>query len=80
MTNGTYLRIGRVVSTKVVSSVRVAIHGGHAHLTIWNRGGNAGSLTVDRADAEWFVDALIPPDERESYPDAPPAPEGTDGK
>lgn len=35
---------------RVVSSVRVYLSPLHAHVRIWNRGGYAGELTVERGD------------------------------
>lgn len=56
----TYKRFGDVPSNKVVSSLRVEVAGGHAHIGVWNRGGKAGTLVVEASDAIWFIDALIP--------------------
>lgn len=35
----------------LVSSVRIEIRGGHAHIGVWSRGGKAGTLVVDKDDA-----------------------------
>ncbi len=44
----------------LVSSVRVEHLGGHARVTIWNRGTNAGTLTVEYDDGVQLANALIP--------------------
>jgi hypothetical protein len=43
----------------LVSSVRVEVRGGHAQVTVWNRGGCAGSLTVNAHDAPELVARLF---------------------
>jgi hypothetical protein len=45
-------------STVLVSSLSVSLHGGHATVRIWSRGGYAGALTIDAADAEALVRQL----------------------
>ena len=44
----------------VVSSVRLETNGHHDRVTIWNRGGNAGTLTVKAGDGETYRRALMP--------------------
>lgn len=39
-----------VRSAHVITSVRVRRVGGHELVTVWNRGGNAGTLTVNIGD------------------------------
>lgn len=41
-----------------VSSVRIKVQGGHARLSIWNRGGLAGEIVVNTADADEIVNLL----------------------
>ncbi len=53
----------QIVSERVVSSVgvRMVIPGGtHATLTVFNRGGLAGTLTVESYDAKRIAERLIP--------------------
>ena len=45
-------------SSVLVSSLGVSVHGGHATVRIWSRGGYAGALTIDAADAEALVRQL----------------------
>lgn len=45
-------------STVLVSSLSVSLHGGHATVRVWARGGYAGALTIDAADAEALVRQL----------------------
>jgi hypothetical protein len=45
--------------TDVVSSLRVDVRGVHAHVRVWNRGGLAGTLTVDSADVQELVRRLV---------------------
>lgn len=47
-----------------VTSVRITVNPRHATITVWNRGGNAGTLTVDAEDGMDFVNKLLPPKER----------------
>lgn len=42
----------------VVSKVRVEAIGGHDHVTVWNRGGLAGTLIVSRADGKALAERL----------------------
>jgi len=42
-------------SSVLVSSLGVSVHGGHATVRVWSRGGYAGALTVDACDAEALV-------------------------
>ncbi len=39
----------------LISSVRVQVLGGHAHIDVWARGGKSGSLCVDAGDARELV-------------------------
>ena len=46
----------------LVTSVRIQTNGSpHAHITVWTRGGCAGTLTVDRADADGLALRLMNP-------------------
>lgn len=49
----------------LISSVRVEVRGAHAEIGIWNRGGKAGSITVNARDADLFVSRLITDDVRD---------------
>ena len=49
-----------VRSALVVTSLRVALDGRHAHISVWNRGGPAGTLVVDAVDVPFFTAALLP--------------------
>ena len=44
----------------VVSSVRVETNGHHDTVTVWNRGGLAGTLTVKVGDGETLRRAIMP--------------------
>ena len=44
----------------VVSSVRLETNGHHDRVTIWNRGGNAGTLTVRAGDGQVIARAAMP--------------------
>jgi hypothetical protein len=44
----------------VVSSVRVETNGVHDRVTVWNRGGNAGTLMLRAGDGEVYARALMP--------------------
>ena len=44
----------------VVSSVRLETNGHHDRVTIWNRGGNAGTLTVKAGDGQVIAMAAMP--------------------
>ena len=44
---------------RLVSSVRVCMSGGHATLTVWNRGGNCGDLMVRQEDATLMTARLM---------------------
>lgn len=46
------------------SSIRLEHLHAHDKVTIWNRGGNAGSLMVMCGDGMRVVDALLPPEYR----------------
>lgn len=49
-------------SDKKISTIRVELLGGHAHLGIWSRGGKAGTLIVNADDAGDMVDRLRGPE------------------
>lgn len=49
-----------VPSDTLVTSVRVQTIGGHDHVTLWNRGGNAGTLIVNKGDGEEIARRLLP--------------------
>lgn len=51
---------GFVRSRCTVTSVKVEEAGGHDHVTIWNRGGCAGSLVVDGGDGARIARLLLP--------------------
>jgi hypothetical protein len=52
--------IYRGVDSGVVTSVRVDRDGGgHAHISVWNRHGLAGTLAVLDADAEQVASRLL---------------------
>ena len=44
----------------VVSSVRVETNGVHDRVTVWNRGGNAGTLMLRAGDGDVYARALMP--------------------
>ena len=44
----------------IVSSVRIESNGHHDRVTIWNRGGNAGTLTVKAGDGKMIARWLMP--------------------
>jgi hypothetical protein len=43
----------------------------HWNITVWNRGGQAGILTVDAADGQTIVNKLIPPNIQTVQPEIP---------
>lgn len=49
-------------SSVLISSIRVTRNPRHWMLTVWNRGGRAGDLTVDAKDGPAIVDSFIPQD------------------
>lgn len=50
----------------LISSVRYHVAGGHAHVSIWNRGGLSGVVVVNADDVVAFVARLIPMDSRQA--------------
>lgn len=42
----------------LISSIRAEVLGGHVHIHVWNRGGKAGTLVVDKKDASKIVSTL----------------------
>lgn len=42
----------------LISSTRVEVRGGHDLVTVWNRGGNAGSLVVSLGDGQAVAERL----------------------
>ena len=44
----------------VISSVRVERGPGHDLVHVWNRGGKAGTLTVDKGDGDAVARSLLP--------------------
>jgi hypothetical protein len=46
----------------LITSLRVEANPRHWRITVWNRGGKAGTLTVNAADGPAVVDRLIPPE------------------
>lgn len=55
---------GFVANQHLITSVRVKRGPGHDVLRIWNRGGCAGELTVNREDGEEIARRLIGPNYR----------------
>jgi hypothetical protein len=47
-----------------ISSVVVEREPGHWRMTVYNRGGMAGELTILREDGAAFLDKLLPPYDR----------------
>lgn len=52
--------IGPLHTRPFVSSLRVEVLGGHAHVRVWIQGQMSGTLVVDAADAMKLVDRLLP--------------------
>ncbi len=52
-------------AVNVVSSVRVEPGPRHDRVSVWNKGGLAGSLTVDAGDGEYIAARLLPTTERD---------------
>lgn len=50
----------------VVSSVRLHLGNVHDIVQFWNRGGLAGSFTVNAGDGRRIADRLLPPAERDT--------------
>lgn len=48
------------MSELIITSVRWEVLGGHARMSVWNRGGKAGDLVVEARDALALADRLIP--------------------
>jgi hypothetical protein len=48
------------VTEPIVTSIRVELLGGHAHIGVWVRHGKAGELVVDRKDACRIEEMLAP--------------------
>jgi hypothetical protein len=44
----------------IITSLRVKQNPRHWHITVWNRGGQAGILVVDAVDGPHICNALIP--------------------
>lgn len=44
----------------LITSVRSEVLGGHAHISVWSRGGKSGTLVVDAPDALSLCRRLIP--------------------
>lgn len=44
----------------LISSVRCEVLGNHCHVTVWNRGGNAGKLVVNKDDGIKLAKMLVP--------------------
>ena len=51
-------------SQKLISTIKVEVRGGHAHLDLWSRGGKAGSLIVDAVDLDQWLYRLKGPETR----------------
>lgn len=49
-----------VRSDILITSVRIEAGPGHDFLTVWNRGGNSGELTVNKGDGKTIARLLIP--------------------
>lgn len=67
MTIGRWLIVDEGVSFELlgepgdlVSSVRYETRGSHSILVIWNRGGFAGTLTINAADLGGMLQRLMP--------------------
>ena len=43
----------------VITSVRIEVRGSHAHVTVWHRGANVGTLVVDPKDADAIARLLM---------------------
>lgn len=48
-----------VRSDELVTSIRVEHDPGHDYVTIWNRGGCSGAITVTKGDGEVFAHRLL---------------------
>jgi len=59
----------------IITSVLVKARPRHWDLTIWNRGGCAGTLTLNAEDGPAVLDRLLPPAQRSETP-APASPAG----
>ena len=46
----------------LVSSLNIEKNERHWYITVWNRGGHAGTLTVNADDGNKFVNMLIKPE------------------
>ena len=55
---------GFVPRHHLITSVRLEEGPGHDFVHVWNRGGKAGTLTVDKGDGMKFVDLLLDPANR----------------
>jgi hypothetical protein len=44
----------------IITSIRVDEDAGHDRITLWNRGGCAGTLTVDKGDGHTITRRLVP--------------------
>ena len=53
--------IGPVSSRPIISSVILEEGLGHDTIHIWNRGGKAGQITVEKDDGEYLAILLIGP-------------------
>lgn len=51
----------------LISSIRVnSKNDRHWHISIWNRGGRAGTICVDAADGPAIIERLLPTSQREA--------------
>ena len=46
------------MTAPLITSIRVELLGGHAHIHVWARGGKAGTLVVAIADAPTMFDRI----------------------
>jgi hypothetical protein len=52
-----------------ISSILIEVHAVFDMVTIWNRGGKAGRLSLMRGDGMALVDLLLPAGQRDEVPD-----------
>lgn len=64
-------RTDRPSNRAIVTTLRVKKNPRHWQITVWNRGGQAGILTVDAADGQTVVNKLIPPNIQTVQPEIP---------
>lgn len=62
-----YVVRGGAPDRHMVSSLRITKHLIHWHISVWNRGAAAGSLTVNASDGPALVAMLLPERLRRPY-------------